>query len=649
MQNANYQVNTYYCGTLAPKKHNRLPDSPQAIWLMVLVLLATTSAGCQLCRKRNEWCAPRLAVPQHHGAFMREGTFVAGEDRRTVADQGQSHALQAMVLCRDPESALHLAESAYERADASSRRADARCIDAYYEALVFSWVCIDGCRLWAKADALTMRAWDLYHSSLAQLITLGPLYGRLNPQTGLSICAPSGPIMVPLTLHGFPWKPTDFNHLICVGQYRIKNIVHEYRTCGLGVPIVVVRNQSPCPGPFEAFYLKQTPFSATAFLSPDVEQWLGGSTIGKRDGHVGAHLNLYDPLRTKTLHCAGESFALASDITASLGYLGQETNWNPLLEFIKPETDPTLAGLRMLEPYQPGKIPLIFVHGLFSDPQTYLAMANHIRACPDLDDRYQIWMFRYPTGGAVLQSAATLRTQMKALISLCRSCNNNPQLDQIVMVGHSLGGLVTKLQITDSQTIVWASISRRPLDQIAASDRQRAALAEEFFFVASPSIKSVIFIATPQKGSPYASRPLSRLTSTMVKYSPQMTAEHRQLINDNPNTFAPVMRRKISTSIDLLQPDDPILLAIQKLPIDPCVSLHSIIGTGGSCLSMMGESDGIVPVTSAQQPGSVSVMYVDAIHTDILRNEVAIAEVERILRAHARHIRPREAGKHSQR
>ena len=42
-------------------------------------------------------------------------------------------------------------------------------------------------------------------------------------------------------------------------------------------------------------------------------------------------------------------------------------------------------------------------------------------------------------------------------------------------------------------------------------------------------------------------------------------------------------------------------------------------------------------------------MYVDAIHTDILRNEVAIAEVERILRAHARHIRPREAGKHSQR
>jgi hypothetical protein len=109
------------------------------------------------------------------------------------------------------------------------------------------------------------------------------------------------------------------------------------------------------------------------------------------------------------------------------------------------------------------------------------------------------------------------------------------------------------------------------------------------------------------------------------------------------------MRRKISTSIDLLQPDDPILLAIQKLPIDPCVSLHSIIGTGGSCLSMMGESDGIVPVTSAQQPGSVSVMYVDAIHTDILRNEVAIAEVERILRAHARHIRPREASKNSQR
>ena len=281
MQKSSNQIDMRCLCDFAPKKRSLSTNSTQAIWIMVLVLLASTSTGCRLCRKSNEWRAPRLAPPQHRGAIMREGTFVAGEDSRIIDDQRPSHRLQEMILCRDPETALDLAESAYERAEASSREADSRCIDAYYETLVFSWVCIDRCRHWVDADPLTMRAWDLYHSSLAQLITLGPQYGRLNPQTGLSICAPSGPIMVPLTRHGFPWQPSDFHHLICVGQYRTKNILREYRTCGFGVPLVVVRNQSTCPGPFDAFFLKQTPFSATAFLCPDVEQWLGVSTVGK--------------------------------------------------------------------------------------------------------------------------------------------------------------------------------------------------------------------------------------------------------------------------------------------------------------------------------------------------------------------------------
>ena len=172
MQKAYYQVNTRYRCDFAPKGHSISRKSPQAIWLMVLLLLATTNAGCRLCRKRNEWCAPRLAPAQSLGAIMQAGTFCAAEDIRRVADQERSQQLQELIFCRDPEAALHLAESAYARAVVFSQTTDACCIDAYYEALVFSWICIDGCRLWIEADTLTIRAWDLYHSSLAQLITL---------------------------------------------------------------------------------------------------------------------------------------------------------------------------------------------------------------------------------------------------------------------------------------------------------------------------------------------------------------------------------------------------------------------------------------------------------------------------------------------
>jgi hypothetical protein len=266
-------------------------------------------------------------------------------------------------------------------------------------------------------------------------------------------------------------------------------------------------------------------------------------------------------------------------------------------------------------------------------------MANRIRACPDLDARYQIWVFRYPTGGTFLQSAASLRTQLQALVAICRSRDQNPALEQIVMVGHSLGGLVAKLQVTESGTTLWDSIARCPLDQIVASEQERAKLAEQFFFVAEPSIKSIIFIATPQGGTPYASRPMGKLASQMVKYSPQLSASHQQLINDNPGVFAPVMQRQVPTSIDLMKPDDPLLLAMQRLQVNPCVKMHSIIGTGGCRLSTLGESDGIVPVHSARQPCVQSEFYVDTIHTDILRNDLAIAEVERILRAHAWQVR----------
>ena len=550
---------------------------------------------------------------------------------------GSSHA--KLACSKNPEIALELAEDAYSEALVADKSGDDRSVDAYYEAVVYSWICVSGCRLVTEADAITARAWDVYHSSLAGLISAGQKSGRLNPHTGLTICTPCGPLVVPMSFHGFPWQPKDFSHLVCVGKYYNKNILHHYKTCGLGVPLVVVRDRSVGAGPFKDFYLYQTPFAATAFLCPDVNQWLGLKITSGSDCQPRESLALYDPLRIKGVSCAGVTSVLTSDITAPLAYLGREANWSPLLEFARPETDPSLAGLRMLEPYQPGKIPIVFVHGLFSDPQTYLAMANQIRACPDLNASYQIWVFRYPTGGTFLQSAASLRTQLQALVAICRSRDQNPALEQIVMVGHSLGGLVAKLQVTESGTTLWDSIARCPLDQIVASEQERAKLAEQFFFVAEPSIKSIIFIATPQGGTPYASRPMGKLASQMVKYSPQLSASHQQLINDNPGVFAPVMQRQVPTSIDLMKPDDPLLLAMQRLQVNPCVKMHSIIGTGGCRLSTLGESDGIVPVHSARQPCVQSEFYVDTIHTDILRNDLAIAEVERILRAHAWQVR----------
>ena len=52
----------------------------------------------------------------------------------------------------------------------------------------------------------------------------------------------------------------------------------------------------------------------------------------------------------------------------------------------------------MLEPRQPGKYPIVFVHGFFSSPAIWANVANEIMASPELRDRFQIMAYRYPTG-----------------------------------------------------------------------------------------------------------------------------------------------------------------------------------------------------------------------------------------------------------
>ncbi|MDG2207518.1 MAG: hypothetical protein P8K78_06410 [Pirellulales bacterium] len=532
---------------------------------------------------------------------------------------------------RDPNIAhrLQRAEAAYTAAQEC--REPQQAVDHYYESVVWSWIFICRYHNEPRVDLETDRAWDIYHSSLAKLITVGQEAGRLNLRQGLLVRNPSGMEVIPIHFKEFHWPQGSFNKLVTVGCYRDSNLKHQYRACGLGVPLVAIQKNKCSPPEFTPFFLQHTPFAATCILYPNLQPWT--STVALPSSPpVASGLTLYDPQKVETVQYENTSFRLAADITAPLGYLGQETNWNTLEEFSRPETDPKLAGLRMLEPYQAEKIPILFVHGLFSDPQTYLEMANRIRACPELTSRYQIWVFRYPTGGNFFLSAAKLRQQLASLAAQCEAKGTDRHLREMVIVGHSLGGLVAKLQVTSSGSTLWNNVARVPLDQVVATPTQREQLRSEFFFAASPYIKTAIFIAVPNEGSPWAHRPVGKIASHMVKYSPQQAELHRTLMQQNPNVFHPDLQKRIPTSVDLMNPDNQLLQAIQKIPLAPWAQSYAIAGTGGSALSRMGPSDGVVTLRSATTPAAGQTYYVDAIHTDILRNSSTIDIVTQILR-----------------
>jgi pimeloyl-ACP methyl ester carboxylesterase len=540
-------------------------------WIASLLLAAL--AGCSLGRSSTHWYLP-LAPP----------------------------------LSGDGVGSLASAESKFVAGKTAEEAGDPAAIDFYYATATETWpLNIAGAATPGDAGS------ELYRAAVRKLIDSAVRFGRFDPTRGVTL---GNGQLVPIRYFGFIWQPCDFCTLLPVGSYESPEIIHRYVSSGVGVEYVVLANcalQRP-------FIKTNQPFAATAVLQTAEPSALSGFT-----------LDFYDPLRTSA---TDSGLPIARDITAPIAYSATQEGDAWLKGFINPAVNRTSASLRMNEPYQPGKIPIVLVHGLASSPITWSHLENDLRAQPAIMARYQIWTFRYDTGDPFLTSASELRRQIAALRQTYDPCRADPSLSRTVMIGHSLGGLVSKLQVTYSGDQLWQSAAKQPLDSLCTDSDTRARLASSFFFSPSPDIDCVIYIATPHHGSVYARRCIGIVSSSLVEEPPDWTARHAQLIRDNPNAFHEELSRGIPNSIDLLEPSSPILEATSRLPYREGVELHSIIGDDRWSLSE-GPNDGVVAISSARLAGVQSEIVLDASHTEILKRNETSAEVLRILQAHA--------------
>jgi hypothetical protein len=206
-------------------------------------------------------------------------------------------------------------------------------------------------------------------------------------------------------------------------------------------------------------------------------------------------------------------------------------------------------------------------------------------------------------------------------------------LNHVVLVGHSMGGLISKMQISESGTALWNSISRQRFEQVVMSPNTRKKLSEAVFFTPSPMVSRVVFIGTPHRGSALAQRAIGRVGSLLIKEATDLKSEHDRLIADNPGVFSDEFSRRVPTSIDMLEPKSDLLQAIHCLPINTRVRIDSIVGNG-RWMPGNGDSDGVVPVTSAKHERSTSVVMVNQKHAKLTEDPAVIQQVMRILREH---------------
>lgn len=556
-----------------------------------LVISITSSTGCQWLSHHTIWSEAGAVPPKP--------------------------AFDCHAACQT-DSSLSIAESAYARAFQFEANGDARCVDHYFQAATLTWPVI--AQQLQTGSLQSGRGRDLYRSALRKLLSTGQHFKRLDPSQGITVQTSTGSSHIPMTFHGFPWQPEEFDALIPVGEYRTKELNTIYSGQGLGVATVAHHFRQE----HERFRRDNQVFSATAVLRPTTE----------RPECRSFSLELFDSLRISHIQIGERSVPLRRDISAPFAYVLKDVKRDYLAAFLRPGSTDTETGLFTLEPYQPGKIPVVLVHGLLSDPLTWANIANELRARPDLMARYQIWGFEYATGKPFLRSAAILREDLRQIqSSVERVIGSDAALGNVVLVGHSMGGLVSKLQVTHSGDDIWSAVSNRPFEAISASPTTRLRLATSAYFEPSEMVTRVVYVATPHRGSPWARRSIGRFGASLVEEPSPMRAEHEQLLRDHPDAFSPEFTRRIPTSIDLLRPDSPLLHAIDRLPVARHVREHSIIGSFRPML-LAGDSDGVVPVASAHRANATSEKVIRARHSKIHQAPEGIKELVRILRRH---------------
>ena len=94
-------------------------------------------------------------------------------------------------------------------------------------------------------------------------------------------------------------------------------------------------------------------------------------------------------------------------------------------------------GIYFLEPYDPRKIPVLFVHGAGGYPQEFRAIIERLDR-----KRFQPWVYHYPSGVRMDKASDFM---VKALTEL----HAKHKYRRLFIVAHSMGGLVSRAAINE--------------------------------------------------------------------------------------------------------------------------------------------------------------------------------------------------------
>ncbi len=485
-------------------------------------------------------------------------------------------------------------------------------------------------------DPQFRRVCDLYNTGLEAAMRLINRDGKLLPGSNLTFDTGMEQIRVEIVARG-SWSADEFEKLEFVSDYQITGLKNRHHGYGLGVPMIAVRRTRNPDDPVERYYPATLTFPVTAFLRILPTEPSPRGSAGRR-----CVLEFCDPLDSSTTVVANRLVPLETDLSTPLGYGLEQGKTSRALEIstlglLDPGKIESKQGLYMVEAFDPNKIPVLMVHGLWSSPMTWMEMFNDLLAYPEIRSNYQFWFYLYPTGEPFWKSAEQLRADLAEARRVLDPHRINPVFDRMVMVGHSMGGLVSMMQTLESGNDFWNLVSDQPFERLQATPEVRDRIAQMVFFEPDPSVQEVITIGTPHRGSTFANEYTRYLARKLIRLPSRMLWVTQRLTLENPGFFRNTDLLTISTSVDSLAPNSPIFPAMLAAKRAPWVGYHNIVGVvpKDSLWSRFAErGDGVVGFDSAHRDDFQSELVVEADHMTVHAHPRTILEVRRILLDH---------------
>jgi len=525
-----------------------------------------------------------------------------------------------------------LAELSYLHAENTAKRCSQR--PHYLAAALYAYALLfpgPGGTTLDPIDPRTRIAADIYNRALAEAFE-----SKNGNDVDLAAGVyelPFGRIEVAFDAESLRFGAGQFKDFMRSADFEVTGLTNRYRKAGIGTPLAP-HLDAPKDSVLARFVSPNLRVPSTALLRFEHPR------LQIQTDYIRGRLDFYSFSNDASVTIDGLEVPLESEPSAAYAaFIADSKFWDgELANFLGRTLKVTKTSqLTAFEPNR-GRIPLVFVHGTNSSPARWADMVNDLLNDPRIHSRYNFWFFSYTSSNPIAYSARGLRNELSEAMAVVGSNAANTCANNMVVVGHSQGGLLTKMMAIDSGDALWRQISSKPFSEVKMPDETRKIVEEGLFVKPLPFVKRVIFIATPHRGSflagpQFVRRLIERLVTLPVDVL-RVGSDLAGALVGYESTTATLSMQRVPTSVDNMSPGNRFIQALADIPVAPGIAVNSIIPVKEGYDPYQDGNDGVVKYKSAHIEPVESELVVRSTHST-QSNPHTIEEVRRILLKHA--------------